>query len=206
MDWRRAQGSSRYGHRPRFPHPAETSIRRTCGWRFVETAMQWPLQVLNGNQRSPPSPHPKLMVAFQLRLDAVQAPEIGVTYRADVWFMHGDGRHLKYPLMANHQKSPSNAALGHSLFKADVAEHRPWKSWLPLIFLVWVVRRWLQIVLVDAIVSGGLFQRPAKERLLSPICISLIGPYVSVMRNHGFHEKKVIEAPIFSQRGFSMCS
>ena len=33
----------------------------------------------------------------------------------------------------------------------------PWKSWLPLIVLVWVVRRWLQIVLADASVGGGFF-------------------------------------------------
>jgi hypothetical protein len=33
----------------------------------------------------------------------------------------------------------------------------PWKSGLPLIFLVWIVLGWLQIVLADASVGGGFF-------------------------------------------------
>ena len=38
---------------------------------------------------------------------------------------------------------------------------------MPLIVLVWVVRRWLQIVLAEASVGGGFFQRPAKQLHLS---------------------------------------
>ncbi|HHG4385695.1 hypothetical protein RQ468_25730 [Pseudomonas aeruginosa] len=34
---------------------------------------------------------------------------------------------------------------------------------MPLIVLVWVVRRWLQIVLAEASVGGGFSQRPVKE-------------------------------------------
>ncbi|MFN3915471.1 MAG: hypothetical protein ACK4K3_11215, partial [Aquabacterium sp.] len=33
----------------------------------------------------------------------------------------------------------------------------PWKSWLPLIVLVWVVRRWLQIVAAQSGANGGFF-------------------------------------------------
>jgi hypothetical protein len=33
----------------------------------------------------------------------------------------------------------------------------PWKSWSPLMVLVWVVRGWLQIVVADTGAGGGFF-------------------------------------------------
>ncbi len=38
---------------------------------------------------------------------------------------------------------------------------------MPLIVLVWVVRRSFQIILAEASVGGGFFQRPVKARIAS---------------------------------------
>ena len=65
--------------------------------------------------------------------------------------------HCRQQRINHSEQLAQRVCLRHSLFKVDVAEHRPWKSGLPLIFLVWVVLGWLQIVLADASVGGEFF-------------------------------------------------
>jgi hypothetical protein len=58
------------------------------------------------------------------------------------------------------------------LFKADVTEHRPLEVLFALIVFVWVVRRWLQIVVARAGAGGVFFNGLLDQRSGSPYFLS----------------------------------